>query len=143
MSQAGICTQEGASGQEGRRPSYGDRCATAGAEYQRRKHSIEASIRRCERTIQSFEQCRRDNGRGTGDAADRAVAASEWMRQIEARTSAEQRLAKARHALARLCNGMGGVCEGCGHRIDSARLTAIPETTLCFDCQRRADLMPV
>lgn len=33
--------------------------------------------------------------------------------------------------------GTYGVCEGCGQRIDPARLEILPETTMCLDCQRK------
>jgi DnaK suppressor protein len=36
-------------------------------------------------------------------------------------------------------NGVYGQCESCGQRIDPARLEALPETTLCFACQRRIE----
>lgn len=33
--------------------------------------------------------------------------------------------------------GKYGICEGCGERIDPARLEILPEATLCLDCQRK------
>jgi len=32
-----------------------------------------------------------------------------------------------------------GFCEDCGERINVERLRAIPWTTLCVECQRRAE----
>ena len=33
--------------------------------------------------------------------------------------------------------GTYGTCEGCGERIDRARLEVLPEATLCLSCQRQ------
>ena len=33
--------------------------------------------------------------------------------------------------------GKYGICEGCGERIDPARLEILPEATLCLECQRK------
>lgn len=33
--------------------------------------------------------------------------------------------------------GTYGICEGCGERIDPARLEILPEATLCLECQRK------
>lgn len=41
-------------------------------------------------------------------------------------------------ALAKLAEGSYGVCDECGGEIAPRRLEAIPESTLCVDCARRA-----
>lgn len=47
---------------------------------------------------------------------------------------AEDELAQVRHALARIREGRGEVCERCGGVIDAARLAAVPQATLCREC---------
>ena len=42
-------------------------------------------------------------------------------------------------ALERVDNGCYGICEDCGREIDLERLTALPYTTLCVDCQREEE----
>ena len=37
-------------------------------------------------------------------------------------------------ALRRLDAGHHGICTGCGHRIEPARLAVLPEAAECFDC---------
>lgn len=49
---------------------------------------------------------------------------------------AEEELSQVMHALARIREGQGETCEGCGELIDEARLAAVPYTTLCRDCAR-------
>ena len=49
--------------------------------------------------------------------------------------SLERRLASIDHALRQAQNGAYGICELCGEPIDTARLEAVPETTLCLNCK--------
>jgi DnaK suppressor protein len=42
-------------------------------------------------------------------------------------------------ALARIEAGTYGTCERCGNAIPAARLEALPQATLCIDCQARAE----
>ncbi|MBB3183178.1 RNA polymerase-binding transcription factor DksA [Halomonas fontilapidosi] len=47
---------------------------------------------------------------------------------------AEDELRQVMHALERIDNGEGDLCEECGEAIDARRLSAVPYTTLCRDC---------
>lgn len=47
---------------------------------------------------------------------------------------AEEELGQVMHALERIEDGEGELCECCGEPIDPRRLEAIPYATLCFDC---------
>ena len=49
---------------------------------------------------------------------------------------AHQRLADIDDALARREAGTYGICENCGRRIGSERLTARPAARTCIDCAR-------
>lgn len=47
---------------------------------------------------------------------------------------AEEELGQVLHALERIEEGEGELCERCGEPIDPRRLEAIPYATLCVDC---------
>ncbi|WP_104202535.1 TraR/DksA family transcriptional regulator [Billgrantia saliphila] len=49
-------------------------------------------------------------------------------------SEAEEELQQVLHALERIEEGEGDVCERCGELIDPARLEALPYATFCFDC---------
>lgn len=51
----------------------------------------------------------------------------------------ERKLESVEHALRLARTGTYGICEGCGTRIDPARLEILPEATLCLDCQRKLE----
>ena len=51
----------------------------------------------------------------------------------------ERKLESIDHALRLAASGTYGICEGCGSRIDPARLEILPEATLCLDCQRKLE----
>lgn len=46
----------------------------------------------------------------------------------------QETLTDVEAALAKLETGAYGVCEGCGERINPARLEAMPAARLCIDC---------
>lgn len=46
---------------------------------------------------------------------------------------------KIDNALARYEQGLYGVCENCGKRIDPARLSRVVNTTLCIECARNRE----
>ncbi len=47
-------------------------------------------------------------------------------------------LREIREALARIENGVFGVCTGCGKAVGLQRLTAMPWTPLCIGCEENA-----
>lgn len=47
----------------------------------------------------------------------------------------ELSLDRVNEALRKLDDGTYGICEGCGGRIDRARLEALPQAVYCLDCQ--------
>ncbi len=71
-----------------------------------------------------------------GDDVDAAVdtATDEIFSQLVEIES--QELNQIEHALERIANGAYGRCEFCGGKIPEARLSALPYTTSCIDCQR-------
>ncbi|OYN94669.1 TraR/DksA family transcriptional regulator [Propionibacteriaceae bacterium ES.041] len=64
-------------------------------------------------------------------AVDRAMADA-------LRRGARDQLQRIDAALERLDEGTYGVCANCGRPIGDERLEALPTTTLCVDCARRA-----
>jgi DnaK suppressor protein len=49
----------------------------------------------------------------------------------------EQQLAEIEHALEKLRSGTYGFCDVCGQAISPARLTILPQTSLCLNCKSR------
>jgi DnaK suppressor protein len=80
----------------------------------------------------------------TGDSADAAFesGSDEMASQLAEFDSRELR--QIERALMRLKQGTYGHCEGedCGKPIPVARLNALPYTTLCIECQRKAESDP-
>lgn len=48
-----------------------------------------------------------------------------------------KRIIQIKKALTRIKIGRYGLCEKCGHFIDTQRLMIYPETTLCVNCMRQ------
>ena len=51
----------------------------------------------------------------------------------------KKQVVQFRKALSRMKIGKYGVCEKCGKMIDTDRLAARPEATICIDCQRERE----
>jgi DnaK suppressor protein len=69
------------------------------------------------------------------------TATDQWdARTTSAMTEADvHTLAAIVGALRRLDACHYGICTGCGHRIEPARLAALPEAAECFDCATFAE----
>ncbi len=78
----------------------------------------------------------------TGDTADVAFeAGSDEMASHLAEIDSRE-LSQIERALARLKQGIYGLCEGCQEKIPVGRLNALPYTTLCIECQREMEQCP-
>ena len=78
----------------------------------------------------------------SGDAADVAFDSgseeiSTQLAELEARG-----LSQIERALARMKQGIYGVCEHCQCKIPVARLNALPYSTTCIECQREMEHYP-
>ena len=78
----------------------------------------------------------------TGDSADVAFDSGSdeiatQLVELEARE-----LNQIERALARIKQGIYGVCEGCQKKIPVARLNALPYSTTCIECQREMETYP-
>ncbi|MGL6073558.1 MAG: TraR/DksA family transcriptional regulator [Fimbriiglobus sp.] len=74
-----------------------------------------------------------------GDSAEAAFASSgdeinSQLAQLEAKELIEVEM-----ALARVKQGLYGVCAGCEGKIPVARLSALPYSILCIACQREVE----
>src|SRR5436305_10683967 len=76
----------------------------------------------------------------TGDSADAAFdSGSEEVASQLAELEARE-LSQIERAMTRLKQGNFGVCEGCQRKIPMARLSALPFSTTCIECQREMEL---
>jgi DnaK suppressor protein len=67
--------------------------------------------------------------------ADDATAAFDQATAVSLRRGHQRALEEVLAALERMETGTYGACDRCGEAIDFARLKAVPEATLCMDCQ--------
>src|SRR5439155_20361021 len=78
----------------------------------------------------------------SGDTADVAFdAGSEEIATQLAELEARE-LSQIERALARIKQGIYGVCEHCQGKILLARLNALPYSTTCIECQREMEHYP-
>jgi DnaK suppressor protein len=75
--------------------------------------------------------------------ADDATDAFEQTVGVALQRKIEATLEDVGRALAKFDNGTYGLCEGCGARIDRARLEALPHARYCLDCQSRQEYTSV
>jgi DnaK suppressor protein len=71
--------------------------------------------------------------------ADDATDAFEQTVEVALQRKMEATLDDVHRALAKFDNGTYGLCEGCGGRIERARLEALPRARYCLDCQSRKE----
>ena len=80
---------------------------------------------------------------GTGESpfeeGDVAQANERLDMSFAHRERVAERINRLTRALERLANGEYGICEVCGHAIEPARLEALPEATVCRECQDRLE----
>jgi DnaK suppressor protein len=55
------------------------------------------------------------------------------------REQIDRQIIQTRKALTRIKIGKYGICEDCGNMIDTDRLIAYPEATLCKDCKAKRE----
>jgi len=83
----------------------------------------------------------KDTSRLMDNASPDADAAEQFG---HARTSAireqlDKKIIQTKKALTRIKVGKYGICEDCGEMIDTDRLIAYPESTLCADCKIKTE----
>lgn len=72
--------------------------------------------------------------------AEDATAAFDQAATLSLRRGHERALRQVESALTRMAEQRYGRCERCDQEIDFARLKAVPQTTLCMNCQRLVEL---
>jgi RNA polymerase-binding transcription factor DksA len=77
---------------------------------------------------------------GNSDDVDEAHLEDNRKNLIDAQKGLVSSISKAvKKALGKIDKGEYGICDSCGDAIDSARLEAYPETSLCSTCARRSE----
>jgi DnaK suppressor protein len=81
-------------------------------------------------------QIGRTDGSGTSDLGD--LASEDTEQEINSQLAAfeSRELLRIDKAVEAIREGRYGQCEGCGRPIPIARLTVLPYTSCCIDCQR-------
>lgn len=85
------------------------------------------------------EKARQQGDTINPDRSDLAQSYDIRQRRLAMLTRLENQLEQVRAALNRLDEGTYGNCENCGEPIQPARLRAMPQATLCIDCQEKME----
>lgn len=70
------------------------------------------------------------------DAFDAAAQSEQAARAAALASVVAEAMAQEVHAEARAAQGLAGICEDCGGRIDAQRMAAYPWATTCRRCAR-------
>jgi DnaK suppressor protein len=90
-----------------------------------------------EETVEKLEHLRLDLRNMAEPTADEADSdAYEREKTLALVQSLQRKLESIDRAIHLAQQGTYGICEGCGDRIDPARLEILPQATLCLKCQR-------
>jgi DnaK suppressor protein len=73
------------------------------------------------------------------DVTDQASAETDKNFILRLREREQKLLVKIEEALARITQGVFGICESCGEEIEFKRLKARPVTTFCIACKTRQE----
>lgn len=72
--------------------------------------------------------------------ADLGSDAAEQDVLLQLAESDQKAIVRINHALDRIENGSYGQCELCTKMVETKRLEAMPEATICMDCMKKYDL---
>jgi len=104
---------------------------------------LSLQLRRLERTKREIvkDDPFKNTDRLTDNAAPDADAEEQFghARSTAIRDQLDWTIIQTRRALARVKLGQYGVCERCGHMINTDRLMIKPEATLCVKCEARKE----
>lgn len=91
-------------------------------------------------TIEEIEHLRIEMRQMAEPSADEAdIDAYEREKTWALIQTLQRKLESIEHAIRSAQNGTYGICEGCGDRIDPARLDILPQATHCLQCQREVE----
>jgi CBS domain-containing protein/RNA polymerase-binding transcription factor DksA len=99
----------------------------------------EALLRRRDRYHAAERELSTHAQREPLDMADEGADRTEFLLTEALDEHALRRLRALDHALERADQGVLDTCDSCGRRIPLARLRALPGTSQCIDCARRAE----
>ena len=77
----------------------------------------------------------RREGSPFGKREEEATETLELEKRLALENRIRKELAKIEHALHKVEEGTYGLCDNCGQPIDPARLEALPQASLCMNCQ--------
>ena len=96
---------------------------------------LEEALKQGEMTLEDMT----DNNEICADPADRATVESDRAFTLRIRDRERKLIKKIRAALARIDEGVFGVCDECGEEIGVPRLKARPVTKLCINCKSKQE----
>lgn len=96
---------------------------------------LDEALKQGEMTLEDMT----DNNENWADPADRATAESDRSFTLRIRDRERQLIKKIKSALARIEDGVYGVCDECGDDIGVKRLKARPVTKLCINCKSKQE----
>ena len=96
---------------------------------------LEEALKQGEMTLEDMT----DNNEICADPADRATVESDRAFTLRIRDRERKLIKKIRAALARMDEGVFGVCDECGEDIGVPRLKARPVTKLCINCKSKQE----
>lgn len=85
----------------------------------------------------------RDDGIGRhSEFVDLAQAVHQRSNSLALQSAIDETREEISRALARMSVGLYGICEDCSRPIPSDRLSVLPETTRCLECQQGWERSP-
>ena len=96
---------------------------------------LEEALKQGEMTLEDMT----DNNEICADPADRATVESDRAFTLRIRDRERKLIKKIRAALARMDEGVFGICDECGEEIGVPRLKARPVTKLCINCKSKQE----
>ena len=91
-------------------------------------------LRQLETKIRQTTEQRERNSFGSEDS-DGITDGLELDRYLAWQKQTIDRLSEVEHTLERFEQGTYGLCENCGQQIDTGRLEALPQVSLCLSCK--------
>jgi DnaK suppressor protein len=107
--------------------------------YDRARHELEQEQEQLKEQLDHLRAAEYESIGHSSHMAEDATEAFEQTVGVALRRKIEESLEQSSRALAKLDDGVYGICESCGARIDRARLKALPSAAYCIDCQSRRE----
>ena len=99
------------------------------SEYKR----LTEELAQLETSVPSSEE--RREGSPFGKREEEATETLELEKRLALENRIRKEMTKIEHALQKIEKGTYGLCDICGQQIDPARLEALPQASLCLNCQ--------